>query len=67
MPEPFEIARETDRLYPQSCAYHEARHTVVAAALGLRLSRHGIHLCSDGNAISYYEYRETSTFFERAV
>jgi hypothetical protein len=62
MPEHFEIARETDPLYPQSCAYHEAGHTVVAAALGLRLSRHGIHLCSDGNAISYYEYRKPRRF-----
>jgi len=48
----------SDPRYPESAAYHEGGHVVVAAAQGMRLSRHGIHLDSDGRGISYYEYRK---------
>jgi hypothetical protein len=34
-------------------------HAVVAVVLGLRLSRHGVHLRSDGSAITYYEQQKT--------
>lgn len=61
MSELLEIAREDDPLYPESCAYHEPGHAVVAAAQGLRLSRHGIHLAADGNGIAYYEHRRPGT------
>ena len=57
-----EIARENDRLYPESCAYHEAGHAVVAAALGLRLRSRGIHLAPHGNGITYYEFRNPRRF-----
>jgi hypothetical protein len=33
-------------------------HIVVAAVLGLRLSRHGIHLDQEGRGMSYYEFRK---------
>jgi hypothetical protein len=54
----LEIPRKDDPRYPKSVACHEAGHAVVAAAQGLRLSRHGIHLAADGNGIAYYEHRE---------
>jgi hypothetical protein len=53
-----------DLLYRESVAYHEAGHVVVAAALGMRLSRHGIHLGEDANGMSYYEYRKPKKFFD---
>jgi hypothetical protein len=52
----------SDPLYPKSGAYHEAGHIVTAAVQGLRLSRHGIHVDSDGRGISYYEYRKPKQF-----
>jgi len=52
----------TDPRYPESAACHEAGHVVVAAAQGLRLSRHGIHLDADGRGISYYQYRKPKRF-----
>jgi ATP-dependent Zn protease len=45
----------TDPLYPESAAYHEAGHIVVAAVLGLRLSSHGIRLDGEGKGIAYYK------------
>jgi hypothetical protein len=48
----------SDPGYPESAAYHEAGHVVVAAAQHMRLSRHGIHLDAEGRGISYYEYRK---------
>jgi hypothetical protein len=52
-----------DPRYPESSAYHEAGHIVIAAAQGLRLSRHGVHLDADGRGISYYEYRKPRRFW----
>src|ERR1700704_1087485 len=51
-----------DSIYRESVAYHEAGHIVVAAAQGLRLSRRGIHLDSDGRGMAYYKYRKTKRF-----
>ena len=47
-----------DLLCAESVAYHEAGHTVVAAALGLGLNRYGIKVDDVGNGISYYEKRK---------
>ena|ERR1700676_4329686 len=44
---------------PLECgAYHEAGHTVVAAAQGMSLSIHGVHVDRDGKGISYYDCRK---------
>jgi hypothetical protein len=48
----------SDPRYPESSAYHEAGHIVIAAAQGMRLSRHGVHLDADGRGFAYYEYRK---------
>src|SRR5882762_11573916 len=56
----------SDPRYPESAAYHEAGHVVVAAAQGMRLSRHGVHLDSEGRGISYYEYRKPKRWAEGA-
>jgi hypothetical protein len=40
--------------YVDSCAYHEAGHTVVAVALGMPLRDRGVHIDTMGNGISYY-------------
>jgi hypothetical protein len=58
----LELPHETDPLYPESGAYHEAGHAVVAAVLGLRLSLRGIHLSPDGNGVTYYEFRNPRRF-----
>ena len=47
-----------DPRYPESGAYHEAGHIVVAAAQGMLLSIHGVHVDRDGKGISYYDYRK---------
>jgi len=47
-----------DPRYPECGAYHEAGHTVVAAAQGMSLSIHGVHVDRDGKGISYYDYRK---------
>ncbi len=41
-----------DPRYPESGAYHEAGHIVVAAAQGMLLSIHGVHVDRDGKGIS---------------
>ncbi len=46
----------TEPRYAESAAYHESGHAVVAAALGMRLRRDGIHVDPDGQGISFYEY-----------
>jgi hypothetical protein len=43
--------------YVNSAAYHEAGHTVIAAAQGLWLRARGIHVDSEGSGISYYAHR----------
>jgi hypothetical protein len=43
--------------YVDSCAYHEAGHTVVAVALGMPLRNRGVHIDTIGNGISYYWFR----------
>ena len=48
----------SDPLYPESCAYHEAGHIVVAALLGLSIHPSGIHLDETGRGRSFYDYRE---------
>lgn len=53
----------TDIRYRESVAYHEAGHVVVAAARGLPLSRHGMHLDSDGRGMAYYKFRKTKRFY----
>ncbi len=47
-----------DPRYPECGAYHEAGHTVVAAAQGMSLSIHGVHVDRDGKGISYYDCRK---------
>jgi len=39
-----------DPRYPESSAYHEAGHIVIAAAQSMRLSRHGIRVDSEGGS-----------------
>jgi hypothetical protein len=51
-------AMATDPLYPESSAYHEAGHAVVAAAQGMRLSRHGVHVDADGRGMAFYDFRK---------
>jgi len=46
-----------DQKYIDSCAYHEAGHTVVAVALRMPLRDRGVHIDSMGNGISYYWFR----------
>lgn len=46
-----------DPLYPESAAYHEAGHIVIAAAQGIRLSRYGVHVDRDGRGVAFYEIR----------
>jgi hypothetical protein len=46
-----------DPNYPESGAYHEAGHVAIAAAKGMRLSRHGIRVDEDGRGIAYYDFR----------
>lgn len=48
--------------YVQSVAYHEAGHIVVAAVLGLRISRHGISCDGEGGGMSYYEFRKPKSW-----
>jgi hypothetical protein len=48
----------SDPLYPKSGAYHEAGHIVVAAAQGMLLSIHGVHVDRDGKGISFYDCRK---------
>ena len=43
--------------YLDSCAYHEAGHTVVAVALEMPLRNRGVHIDTMGNGISYYWFR----------
>jgi hypothetical protein len=43
--------------YVESCAYHEAGHTVVAAALKMPLRNRGVHIDSKGCGISFYWFR----------
>jgi hypothetical protein len=43
--------------YVDSCAYHEAGHTVVAVALGMPLRNRGVHIDTNGSGIAYYWYR----------
>jgi len=45
----------SDPLFAESVAYHEAGHMVVAAAQGIKLRTHGIHVDGKGRGISYYE------------
>jgi hypothetical protein len=52
------VARMDDPLHPESTAYHEAGHIVVAAAQGMRLFSCGIQVDSHGKGISYYDYRK---------
>jgi len=47
-----------DPRYPECGAYHEAGHVVVAAAQGMSLSIHGVHVDRDGKGISYYDCRK---------
>jgi hypothetical protein len=47
-----------DPKYPESIAYHEAGHVAIAAAKGIRLSRHGIRVDEDGRGIAYYDFRK---------
>lgn len=54
----------SDPNYPESCAYHEGGHVVVAAAQGMQLSRHGIHLDAYGRGIAYYKYRKPKRFWD---
>jgi len=44
-------------IYVDSCAYHEAGHTVVAVSLGMPLRNGGVHIDTIGNGISYYWFR----------
>jgi hypothetical protein len=53
-----ERAAMSDPRYPESGAYHEAGHIVVAAAQGMHLSAHGVHVAPDGRGISYYSRRK---------
>jgi hypothetical protein len=46
-----------DKQYIDSCAYHEAAHTVVAVALEMPLRNRGVHIDGMGNGISYYWFR----------
>jgi hypothetical protein len=46
-----------DQKYVESCAYHEAGHTVVAVALGMPLRNRGVHIDTIGSGIAYYWYR----------
>ena len=46
-----------DETYLNSCAYHEAGHTVVAVTLGMPLRNRGIHIDTKGNGIAYYWFR----------
>jgi len=48
----------SDPCYPESGAYHEAGHIVVAAAQGMLLCIHGVHVDRDGKGISYYDNRK---------
>jgi hypothetical protein len=48
----------SDPRYPESVAYHEAGHIVVAAIQGMRISRHGVRVDNAGLGISYYETRK---------
>jgi hypothetical protein len=47
--------------YVDSCAYHEAGHTVVAVALEMPLRNRGVHIDTMGNGISYYWFRTMAT------
>ena len=44
-------------IYVESCAYHEAGHTVVAVSLEMPLRKRGVHVDTIGNGISYYWFR----------
>lgn len=48
----------SDPKYPESVAYHEAGHIVVAAVQGMRISRYGVRVDNSGLGISYYETRK---------
>jgi hypothetical protein len=57
-----------DLRYVKSAAYHEAGHTVVAAAQEMPLRHPGIHLDPDGSGISFYWFKkpgEVGTDLER--
>jgi hypothetical protein len=48
----------SEQKYIDSCAYHEAGHTVVAVALEMPLRNRGVHIDTRGNGISYYWFRK---------
>jgi hypothetical protein len=52
-----QLNARSDPKYPESVAYHEAGHIVVAAVQGIRISRHGVRVDDSGLGISYYETR----------
>jgi hypothetical protein len=53
-----QLNAQSDPKYPESVAYHEAGHIVVAAVQGMRISRHGVRIDNAGLGISYYETRK---------
>jgi hypothetical protein len=47
---------ETDDMYVESCAYHEAGHIVIAAAQNMPLRQRGIRIDQIGNGLACYHF-----------
>jgi hypothetical protein len=56
-----------DPKYVESCAYHEAAHTVIAVALGIPLRTRGVHIDTIGNGFSYYWFRDVGNLSNTAA
>jgi hypothetical protein len=58
---------ESEPKYVESCAYHEAAHTVIAVALGIPLRTRGVHIDTLGNGYSYYWFRNVGNLSNTAA
>lgn len=58
---------QSEPKYVESCAYHEAAHTVVAVALGIPLRTRGVRIDTMGSGYSYYWSRNAGNLSKTAA